>query len=124
MLIKLLLMFTLIPLVELWLLIEVGSIIGSFTTILLVASTGFFGVLLARSQGLQIFYRMQEEMRGGSVPADEILDGVCILVGGAVLLTPGLITDLIGFLLLIPVTRELIKKTGRKIIEKRLRGPF
>ncbi|MDO9535851.1 MAG: FxsA family protein, partial [Bacillota bacterium] len=118
MLLKLLLMFTVIPLVELWLLIEVGRIIGSFITIILVASTGFFGVLLARSQGLQIFYRMQEEMRGGFVPTDEILDGVCILVGGAVLLTPGLITDLVGFLLLIPVSRELIKKTGKKIIEK------
>ena len=124
MLIKLLLMFTLIPLIELWLLIEVGRIIGSFITILLVASTGFFGVMLARSQGLQVFYRMQEEMRNGFVPTDEMLDGVCILVGGAVLLTPGLLTDIAGFLLLIPVTREMIKKTGRRMIEKKMRGPF
>jgi UPF0716 protein FxsA len=124
MLIKLLLMFTLIPLIELWLLIEVGRIIGSFVTILLVASTGFFGVMLARSQGLQVFYRMQEEMRNGFVPTDEMLDGVCILVGGAVLLTPGLLTDIAGFLLLIPVTREMIKKAGRRMIEKKMRGPF
>lgn len=119
-----LIMFTVIPLVELWVLIEVGKIIGSFITILLVVSTGFFGVLLARSQGLQIFYKMQEEIRQGFVPTDEILDGVCILVGGASLLTPGLITDLAGFLLLIPITRELIKKTGKKIIEKKMRGPL
>lgn len=120
-LIYLLLLFTLVPLVELFLLIEVGKMIGTWPTIFLVAATGFFGVLLARSQGTQVLYRMQREMESGSLPGEELLDGACILVGGAVLLTPGLITDLLGFFLLIPITRALFKKAAYSLIKRRMK---
>ncbi len=121
MLIQLLLLFTIVPLMELFLLIEVGKIVGTLPTILLVAATGFFGVLLARSQGMQILYRMQREIQGGSLPGEELLDGACILVGGAFLLTPGLITDLLGFVLLIPTTRSLFKNAAYRIIKRKMK---
>ena len=120
-LVQLMLLFTIVPLVELFLLIEVGKLIGTWPTIFLVASTGFLGVLLARSQGLQVLHRMQRDMANGSLPGEELVDGACILVGGAVLLTPGLITDLFGFALLIPITRSLFKKTAYKLIKKKMK---
>jgi len=120
MLIKLLLIFTIVPLLELWLLIEVGRMIGTWPTVILVAATGFYGVLLARSQGLQVIFKMRQVVQQGGMPANEILDGACILVGGALLLTPGLLTDLFGFSLLLPPTRNYIKKVTRQIISKKI----
>lgn len=120
-LVQLLLLFTIVPLVELFLLIEVGKLVGTWPTIFLVAATGFFGVLLARSQGLQILYRMQRDLGNGSLPGEELLDGVCILVGGAVLLTPGLITDVIGFALLIPFTRAIFKRVAYQLLKKKMK---
>lgn len=120
MLIQLLLLFTLVPLLELFLLIEVGRIIGTWPTIFLVAATGFFGVLLTRSQGLQVLHRMRREMMAGLLPGEEILDGVCILVGGAMLLTPGLITDILGGSLLFPLTRSLYKRTAYRLIRAKM----
>ncbi|RJX28287.1 MAG: FxsA family protein [Dethiobacter sp.] len=118
MLVKLLFLFTVIPLLELWLLIEVGRIIGTWLTISIVALTGFLGVLLARSQGVRVLFNMRAELRQGRLPTDELLNGVCILVGGAFLLTPGLLTDLFGFSLLIPLTRNPIKKVVVRLIRK------
>ncbi len=118
--IKLLLLFTLVPLLELWILIHFGSWIGAGWTILLVAATGFFGVLLARSQGLRILYRLRDELESGAMPAGQILDGVCILLGGAFLLTPGLLTDLLGFSLLLPPTRNVLKDLARRAISRKL----
>jgi UPF0716 protein FxsA len=119
-LLKLLLLFTLVPLIELWLLIEVGRIIGTWPTILIVASTGFAGVWLARSQGFITLFRIRADLEQGIVPGDKLLDGVCILLGGAFLLTPGLLTDLFGFSLLLPFSRRWIKDTGRRFLERRL----
>lgn len=120
--IKLFLLFTLVPLIELWLLIEIGRLIGTWPTIIVVASTGFFGVLLAKSQGLSILHRMRDELEQGIIPGEKIIDGVCILIGGALLLTPGLITDLFGFSLLSPPTRHLIKKVVRRYLQRKLDG--
>ena len=117
---KLLILFTIVPLLELWLLIKIGTWIGPGMTIILVAVTGFFGVLLARSQGIRILYRLREEIEHGSMPAGEILDGVCILIGGAFLLTPGLLTDLLGFSLLISPTRNIIKEWAKKVIWRKM----
>ncbi len=116
---KLLLLFTLLPLLEIWILIELGSMIGSGPTILLIASTGFIGVLLARSQGFAVLYKMQRDMEAGLVPAEQFFDGACILVGGALLLTPGLLTDLVGFSLLLPFTRSLYKSAAQKYFSRR-----
>lgn len=116
---KLLLLFTLVPLLEIWILIELGAIIGSWTTILLIASTGFVGVFLARSQGFAVLYRMRMDMEAGLVPADQLFDGACILIGGALLLTPGLLTDLLGFSLLIPQTRVFFKSAAYRYFNRR-----
>lgn len=120
MLVKLLILFTIVPLVELYLLIEVGRIIGTWPTVLIVAATGFFGVLLARSQGLRVLYRLQGDLHDNVLPGEELFDGVCILLGGAVLLTPGLLTDALGFALLFPLTRALIKEAAKRMLKKRM----
>lgn len=122
MLLRMLLLFTIVPLLELWLLIKVGQVIGAWPTVLLVALTGFFGVLLARSQGMQVLYRMQYVVQSNALPAEELLDGVCILVGGALLLTPGIITDIFGFALLFPFTRALMKETVKKMLRRKMTG--
>ena len=113
-------LFTLVPVFELWLLIEVGKIIGTLPTVFLVASTGFFGVILAKSQGLAVIRKIENSLGEGDLPGEELIDGGCILVGGAFLLTPGLITDLFGFSLLIPATRGLIKPFIRKILRRKI----
>ncbi len=112
--VKFLLLFTLVPLVEIWVLIEVGTIIGSVPTILLIASTGFVGVFLAKYQGIAVLYKIQMDLQAGIVPAEQLFDGACILVGGALLLTPGLITDFLGFSLLLPFTRFIYKAAAQK----------
>lgn len=117
---KLLLLFTLVPLIELWLLIEIGRLIGAWPTILIVASTGLAGVWLAKAQGLITLFRIRSDLEQGIVPGDKLLDGVCILLGGAFLLTPGLLTDLLGFSLLLPFSRNWIKEVGRRFLERRL----
>ncbi len=117
---KLLFLFTAVPLLELWLLINIGGWIGAGPTVFLVAATGFFGVLLARSQGLRILHRLREEVENGTMPANEILDGACILVGGAFLLTPGILTDLLGFSLLIPFTRKAMKEMAKKVLRRKM----
>jgi UPF0716 protein FxsA len=109
MLFRLFLMFALVPLVELALLIRVGSYVGVPATMALVLTTGAAGAYLARNQGVQAWQRLQRELQAGRFPADEIFDGVLVLGGGLLLLTPGLITDVVGFSALIPATRALIK---------------
>ncbi len=118
--VKFLLLFTLVPLIEIWLLIEVGAIIGSVTTILLIASTGFVGVFLAKYQGLAVLRKMQLDMEAGIMPGDPMFDGACILIGGTLLLTPGLITDLVGFSLLLPFTRILYKAAAQKYFARQM----
>lgn len=114
MLLKLFLCFTLIPVVELYLLIKVGTIIGGFNTILLVILTGFAGAWLAKMEGIHTMLKVRMNLQQGIMPAEELLDAVIILVAGVVLITPGLITDFFGLLLLWPVSRNFFKRTLRK----------
>jgi len=118
MLIKLFLLFTLIPLLELWILIKLGSLVGILPTIIIVASTGFFGVLLAKSQGLTVLNQMQHDMKQGILPGNKLIDGACILLGGAFLITPGLLTDLLGFSLLVPQSRGWLKRIARRYLQR------
>ena len=106
---KLILAFTIIPIIEIYLLIEIGSIFGALTAISLVILTGFLGAFMARMQGLQTLFRIQESLREGSMPSSDLLDALLIVIAGVVLLTPGFLTDSAGFLLLIPTTRNSIK---------------
>ena len=119
MLLKLFLAFTIIPIIEIFLLIEIGSMFGALTAVTLVILTGFLGAFLARMQGLQTLYRIQESLREGRMPSGELLDALLIVIAGLVLLTPGFLTDSAGFLLLIPATRNSIKYWMRRQIELR-----
>jgi UPF0716 protein FxsA len=106
----LLLLFTVIPLVELWLLYQLSEAFGFLETIALVLGTGFAGAALARWQGWQAFERVRTEMREGMFPAQAIGDGVLIFAAGLLLITPGVLTDAFGLSLLIPPLRKLVMK--------------
>lgn len=103
-----LLLFILVPLAELAILIKLGEIIGVGATILLVISTAVIGVSLLKRQGLAALARARSTMDAGEFPIESVIDGVCLLVAGAFLLTPGLLTDTIGFLLLVPAFRRAL----------------
>lgn len=123
MFIRLLLLFTLLPIVELALLIKIGEHVGVIPTIILVASTGFLGVSLARSQGYKVITKIRDNLNAGKMPADELIGGLLILIGGTMLLTPGLLTDITGFTLIIPFSRkyyaQFIKRRISKYFEKK-----
>ncbi len=107
---RLLLLFTLLPLLELFLLIRVGQVIGALSTIAVVIVTAMIGAVLTRQQGYQTLERIRENLSRGTMPASEIIDALLIFVAGVVLLTPGFVTDSLGFLLLIPQSRRGVKK--------------
>lgn len=98
-----------VPALEIWLLISIGQYIGPWLTIILIILTGVLGAWLAKYQGLEALRNAQQKMSHGQMPGDVIIDGLCILVGGVLLLTPGFISDSIGFFLLIPATRNILK---------------
>ncbi|MCG8635026.1 MAG: FxsA family protein [Desulfobacterales bacterium] len=123
MLFKLFLCFTLIPVIELYLLIQVGSVIGGLNTILLVIGTGFAGAWLARMEGMNTMFKVQQNLNQGLMPAEELIDALIILIAGLVLITPGLLTDFVGLMLLWPVTRNRFKRfLRRKFDELSARG--
>lgn len=101
-------LFLVVPIVEIYLLIQVGSVIGALPTILLVVATAVIGAYLLRQQGLSTLARFQKNMATGVMPAREMLEGVLLLVGGALLMTPGFFTDAMGFMCLIPFTRRFL----------------
>lgn len=113
---KIFLLFTLVPLLEIWVLIELGGLIGSIPTILLIAVTGGIGVFLAKSQGFKVLRRFRNRIYFGELPTRELFNAASVLAGGALLLTPGLLTDIFGFSLLIPLTRQMIKSLVYKKI--------
>ena len=108
--IKLLILFLLLPAVELIVLIEIGREFGILFTLVLILTTGVLGAYLAASQGLLVLRQIQKEMSEGRLPAVTLLDGAIVLLAGLVLLTPGIVTDAIGFFCLIPTCRQIIRK--------------
>ena len=117
---KLILLFVITPLVELAILVYLGTLVGVLYTILIVVITGLIGALLVRSQGLATLSRIRSDIEHGILPADEIFKGVLILIGGLLLLTPGLVTDLAGFAMLIPQTRNVVAKRLRRFIQRKI----
>jgi UPF0716 protein FxsA len=105
----LLLLFIVVPVVELALLIQLGRLVGTLATLALIVFTGALGAWLARRQGLGVLRTVRGEMADGRVPAGPLVDGALILVAGAVLMTPGVLTDAFGFFLLVPAGRRLLK---------------
>lgn len=122
MLFKLIILFTVIPIVELGILLRLNDYIGLPYTLLIVLVTGIVGAALAKSEGREIIKRIKFEGSQGRMPGDELINGLCVLIGGAFLLTPGLLTDIAGFSLVIPVTRfaikSFIKKQLKQMIEE------
>ncbi|MBD3270936.1 MAG: membrane protein FxsA [Elusimicrobia bacterium] len=116
----LVLLFTIIPAGELAILIAIGRYIGVWNTVLIIVLTGVTGAYLARMQGLLTFYRLQQDLAQGRMPADRFVDGFIILCSGILLLTPGFITDCIGFLGLIPFTRHVFKLWLKKSLKNKL----
>ena len=120
MLIRLVLLFTVVPFIELTLLIEIGSHIGTLNTIMIVIITGIIGAFMARIAGFTVLMKIQNNLREGIFPKDELFDGVLILISGAFLITPGLLTDALGFFLLIPFGRLVVKRWLKEIIKTRI----
>ncbi|MGG3915777.1 FxsA family protein [Rossellomorea vietnamensis] len=104
-----LLLLIIVPALEIGLLVLSGQAIGLVPTVLLIITTGILGAYLAKKQGIETIRKAQRDMQYGQMPGEAIMDGLCILVGGIVLLTPGFITDALGFLLLLPATRKMFK---------------
>ena len=117
----LLFLFIGLPLIELALLIKIGTIIGFWPTIAIVIFTGVLGAALARLEGFRVFRKIQSEISIGNMPKEELIDGLLIFAGGVVLLTPGIITDIWGFAMLIPLTRYWFKRALRKAFDKMIR---
>jgi len=121
MFLKLFLAFTLVPFIEIYLLIKIGGQVGAFNTILIVILTGLLGASLARLEGLKTMTKVRDSLNRGDLPAEEMLDAMLIFVAGVVLLTPGLITDLAGLALLVPKARYWFKRWLRKKFDEWLK---
>ncbi len=117
------LMFLIVPIIEIAFLIQVSEVIGGWTTIALVVVTAWFGARLVKQQGLQAVRDIQLKAANGQIPGEEIISGICILVSGVLLLTPGIFTDVLGFLLLTPPFRkQLIAQFKDKLVANMAKG--
>ncbi len=118
---KLLLVFVTVPLLEFVLFWKIGNLIGIPATIAIIIFTGFLGAWLTRLQGLRTLHRYQKTLSEGRMPHREVVDGLLILLAGAVLLTPGFLTDAVGFSLLVPPIRTAVRKRVVEQLRKRIR---
>jgi UPF0716 protein FxsA len=125
-LLALLALFIVVPLAELYVILKVGDAIGALWTILLLAADSVLGSLLLRAQGRSVWLRFNETMAAGRVPHRELIDGVLVIFGGAFLITPGFLTDIVGILLLLPPTRAVIRRllVRRLAVQVRTRDAY
>ncbi len=117
---RLFLLFTLVPALELCLIIKVGQSIGAFNSLLIILFTGVLGAYYARQQGFKVFSNIQWRMQQGDVPGDDLVNGAMLLVGGALLITPGFVTDFLGFSLIFPLTREAMKRSVSLYLQRKI----
>jgi len=115
---KWIVLFTALPLLEIYLLVKIGTTLGLWPTVLIVVGTGVVGALLARHEGIYILRSVLEKFRNGQLPAQELIDGAILLISGAFLLTPGIVTDFIGLLGLIPFTRRALRSFGQNWVKR------
>ncbi|TWE03969.1 UPF0716 protein FxsA [Peribacillus frigoritolerans] len=109
-----------IPVVEIIVLLLSGNLIGFWPTLFLIVATGLIGAYLAKRQGMETWKKAQEQIRYGMMPGNEIIDGICIFIGAALLLSPGLISDTMGLILVFPPTRNLLKPIVIRFIMNRM----
>ena len=117
---KLLFLFTIVPCVELYLLFEVADHIGGLETIYLVLLTGIVGASMAKREGLSVIHQIQEASINGEPPADKLVEGVMVLVGGVLLITPGILTDVFGLSLIFPLSRRLLVGAVKGAFKQRM----
>jgi len=118
---RLLMLFIVVPVVEIYILVKAGQHIGAMNTIALIILTGIAGASLAKSQGAQIIYNIRTAMSRGEVPGRELLQGAMVLAGGIMLLTPGFLTDLFGLSLLLPMSRKFFTDMALNYFKKKFR---
>jgi UPF0716 protein FxsA len=128
-LLALLALFIVVPLAELYVILKVGDAIGAIWTIVLLAADSVLGSMLLRAQGRSVWRRFNETMAAGRVPHRELIDGVLVIFGGAFLITPGFLTDIVGLVLLIPPTRAVVRRLlarrlGRRVAVATTREPY
>jgi UPF0716 protein FxsA len=111
-------LFTVVPIVELYILIKIGNVFGALNTVLLLIATALLGAFLVRFEGIRTFTRMTSNLSQGVVPAEELVDGLLIFVAGVLLITPGIFTDVLALFLLIPFSRALIKRWLRRRFDR------
>jgi UPF0716 protein FxsA len=115
---RLALLFIGLPLLELYILIKIGSYLGAFQTIALIIFSGVLGLLLARLEGLRTLHQIRQNLSQGILPAEEMLDSVLIFAGGVLFVVPGVITDFAALVLLIPFTRTIFKRWLRRRVDR------
>lgn len=120
MLLRLILIISIFPIVELAVLIKLAQTINWVNTILIVIITGLLGALIAKHQGLSVLQKIQSELSQGNLPTDNIIDGFLVFIGGVFLIAPGLITDIIGLFIIIPYTRHIIRYFLKRKFKKKL----
>jgi UPF0716 protein FxsA len=121
----LLLLFIVVPALEIVTIIEVGKVIGGWPTFVIIVALSLFGAYIVKVQGLRVWKQIREEMAMGLIPGESLLDGACVLVGGTLLLTPGFLTDVLGLLLLLPFLRGFFKRLIKLLLFRLMsRGQF
>ncbi len=118
----LLLAFIAVPVIEIYVIIQIGQVIGAWWTILLLVADSIFGTWLVRREGSRAWRALSAALEEPRMPARELADGVLILVGGTLMLTPGFVTDIFGILCILPVTRPLGRRVLAGVIGRRLVG--
>jgi UPF0716 protein FxsA len=113
-------LFIIVPIIEIWLFVLSGRYLGILPTLAIVLLMSFVGAGLARREGISVWRRARELMRSGRMPGEEMLEGLCILMGGLFLLTPGYLTDIAGLALLIPSVRKRVVRRLRRWLKERL----
>lgn len=116
------LLFSVVPIIEIWLLIKTGQVIGALPTVLLLLFISAVGAFLAKSQGMRTVIAIRSDISQGRLPAAALVDGALIFTGGVLLLTPGFFTDFLGIFFLIPASRRLIKRWLQKRLERYIAG--
>jgi UPF0716 protein FxsA len=108
------------PIIEIIVLLLSGNVIGFWPTLFLILATGLIGAYLAKRQGMETWKKAQEQIRYGMMPGNEIVDGICIFIGAALLLSPGLVSDIMGLILVFPPTRNILKPIVIRLIMNRM----
>lgn len=114
--------FIILPIIEISIFIQIGSFLGTFNTVLLIFLTAALGIYFVKQQGLSAFQKITYELQNQQIPMQGMFDGLVILIAGILLITPGFLTDVLGFLCLMPMTRYYLLNIIKNVLSKRYRN--